>query len=132
MQPDRLLSCLSPDAHSGPRLHHSWSHLLYHHRHHATPHRYDKSAFSGRGDRADPSTWPVVAGPLQLVFFEGWMSGFRPVGAAAAAAVEPALAEVDRRLGDYEAAWDSLVDSWLVIRIADPQVQCCNGVGGLH
>lgn len=84
--------------------------------------RYDKSAFSGRGDRADPATWPVVAGPLELVFFEGWMSGFRPVGEAAAAAVEPALAEVDARLAAYEAAWDSLVDAWLVIRIADPQV----------
>jgi hypothetical protein len=26
------------------------------------PPRYDKSAFEGRGDRADPSTWPVVQG----------------------------------------------------------------------
>lgn len=52
------------------------------------------------------------------------MSGFRPVGEAAAAAVEDALVEVDRRLADYESAWDSLVDSWLVIKIADPQVRC--------
>lgn len=84
--------------------------------------RYDKSAFQGRGDRADPSTWPVVEGPLELVFFEGWMSGFRPVGEAAAAAVEASLVEVDRRLAAYEQAWDSLVDAWLVIRIGDPQV----------
>jgi D-glycerate 3-kinase len=50
------------------------------------------------------------------------MSGFKPVGEAAAAAVEASLVEVDRRLGAYEAAWDSLVDAWLVIRIGDPQV----------
>ncbi|WIA13411.1 hypothetical protein OEZ85_006991 [Tetradesmus obliquus] len=83
--------------------------------------RYDKSAFQGRGDRADPSTWPVVTGPLELVFFEGWMSGFRPVGEAAAAAVEASLVEVDKQLAAYEAAWDSAVDAWLVIRIGDPQ-----------
>lgn len=50
------------------------------------------------------------------------MSGFSPIGREAAAAVEPALAEVDDRLGAYKAAWDDQVDAWLVIRIADPQV----------
>lgn len=84
--------------------------------------RYDKSAFSGLGDRAAPDTWPAVEGPLEVVFFEGWMSGFSPIGREAAAAVEPALAEVDDRLGAYKAAWDDQVDAWLVIRIADPQV----------
>ncbi|KAG5523372.1 hypothetical protein RHGRI_035253 [Rhododendron griersonianum] len=28
--------------------------------------RYDKSANNGRGDRADPSTWPEVEGPLKM------------------------------------------------------------------
>lgn len=84
--------------------------------------RYDKSAFGGRGDRADPSTWPEVQGPLQIVFFEGWMSGFAPLpDPAAAAAVEPALVKVNELLASYRAAWDELVDSWLVIRIGDPQ-----------
>lgn len=83
--------------------------------------RYDKSAFAGRGDRADASTWPVVSGPLELVFFEGWMLGFKPVGDEASGGVEAALQEVDRQLAAYQEAWDSLVDSWLVIRIADPQ-----------
>jgi pantothenate kinase-related protein Tda10 len=58
------------------------------------------------------------------VFFEGWMLGFRPVGVEAASEVEAALGEVDRQLAAYEAAWDSLVDSWLVIRMSDPQVRC--------
>ncbi|GLC45781.1 hypothetical protein PLESTB_001156700 [Pleodorina starrii] len=83
--------------------------------------RYDKSAFGGRGDRADPSTWPVVSGPLDVVFFEGWMSGFAPLERSAAEAVEPALAAVNEHLTSYRAAWDELVDSWLVIRIGDPQ-----------
>ncbi|XP_057740488.1 D-glycerate 3-kinase, chloroplastic-like [Arachis stenosperma] len=43
------------------------------------PPRYDKSAFNGRGDRADPSTWPEVEGPLTVVLFESWMLGFKPL-----------------------------------------------------
>lgn len=42
-------------------------------------HRYDKSANQGRGDRADPSTWPKVSGPVDILLFEGWMSGFSPL-----------------------------------------------------
>jgi len=41
---------------------------------------YDKSAFQGQGDRADPSTWPVVNGKdIEVVLFEGWCVGFRPL-----------------------------------------------------
>lgn len=83
--------------------------------------RYDKSAYGGLGDRADEATWPVVEGPLDVVLFEGWMLGFAPVAAAAAAAVEPAMAKVNEALAAYKEAWDSAVDSWLVIRIGDPQ-----------
>jgi len=64
----------------------------------------------------------VVPGPVEVVFFEGWMSGFTPVGQAAAAAVEDSLVEVDKRLMAYQAAWDDQVDAWLVIKIRDPQV----------
>ncbi|KAJ8553359.1 hypothetical protein K7X08_024037 [Anisodus acutangulus] len=28
--------------------------------------RYNKSAYNGRGDRVDPSTWPEVEGPLPV------------------------------------------------------------------
>jgi len=47
--------------------------------------------------------------------------------------VEAALAEVDRRLEAYQAAWDAFVDSWLVVRIDDPQVRlprCCSTAAG--
>ncbi|GJN18060.1 hypothetical protein PR202_gb05178 [Eleusine coracana subsp. coracana] len=51
--------------------------------------RYDKSAFGGRGDRADPSTWPEVEGPLEVVLFEGWMLGFKPLPDEVVKAVDP-------------------------------------------
>jgi D-glycerate 3-kinase len=36
--------------------------------------RYDKSAFGGEGDRAEPSP---IHGPVDVVLFEGWCVGFR-------------------------------------------------------
>lgn len=78
--------------------------------------RYDKSLHGGRGDRAPESTWPRVSGPVDVVLFEGWMLGFRPVGATEAAKVSPHLAAVDNFLEKYEAEWDSKCDSWLMIR----------------
>lgn len=89
--------------------------------------RYNKSAHQGRGDRADPSTWPQVSGPLDVVLFEGWMSGFAPLPADQASAVDPSLAQVNEALGQYKQAWDSFVDSWLVIRIGDPQASVWRG-----
>lgn len=78
--------------------------------------RYDKSLHFGRGDRAPESAWPSVSTPIDVVLFEGWMLGFRPVGEEAAAAVSPHLPAVDNFLKEYEGAWDSWCDSWLMIR----------------
>lgn len=83
--------------------------------------RYNKSAYNGAGDRAHPAAWPEVKPPVDVVLFEGWMLGFRPVGARAAATVHAGMPEVDTRLSAYGAAWDAHVDSWLVIEVADPQ-----------
>ncbi|QCE08928.1 D-glycerate 3-kinase, chloroplastic [Vigna unguiculata] len=82
--------------------------------------RYDKSAFSGRGDRADPSTWPEVEGPLKVVLFEGWMLGFRPLPVEAVKAVDPQLETVNKNLEAYYDAWDKYIKSWIVIKIKDP------------
>ena len=42
---------------------------------------YDKSAFSGQGDRASPEYWRTLNGKAQkrveVVLFEGWCVGFR-------------------------------------------------------
>ena len=79
--------------------------------------RYDKSAHAGAGDRADVASWPSVRGPVHVVLFEGWMLGFRPLGIHAAAAVHEGLPFIDSALEAYQDAWDSFVDSWLVIKV---------------
>ncbi|KAL5056899.1 hypothetical protein RYX36_028503 [Vicia faba] len=82
--------------------------------------RYDKSAFGGRGDRADPSTWPEIEGPLEVVLFEGWMLGFKPVPVEVVKAVDPQLEIINNNLKAYYDAWDKYIKSWIVIKIKDP------------
>jgi D-glycerate 3-kinase len=47
--------------------------------------QYDKSAFSGQGDRVPQSQWELVNAPdtqkpsVKVVLFEGWSVGFRPL-----------------------------------------------------
>jgi D-glycerate 3-kinase len=38
---------------------------------------YDKSLKNGNGDRANPSEFKKVSGPIDLVLLEGWMLGFQ-------------------------------------------------------
>lgn len=40
--------------------------------------RYDKSAYSGQGDRRPREQWERVQGPVQILLLEGWMLGFAP------------------------------------------------------
>ncbi|KAH7547333.1 hypothetical protein FEM48_Zijuj01G0298600 [Ziziphus jujuba var. spinosa] len=82
--------------------------------------RYDKSAYNGKGDRADPSTWPEVEGPLSVVLFEGWMLGFKPLPGEVVKAVDPQLEIVNKNLEAYYDAWDKFIKSWIVIKIKDP------------
>ena len=83
--------------------------------------RYDKSAYQGKGDRAPASSWPQLQGPVDIVLFEGWGLGFSPIGATAAAAVDPHLVPVDAALEKYKAAWDDAVDVWFVVKVGDPE-----------
>ncbi|KAG6011719.1 hypothetical protein E4U43_008158 [Claviceps pusilla] len=45
--------------------------------------RYDKALFSGQGDRLPPEAWTPVNQPgdepIQVILFEGWAVGFRPL-----------------------------------------------------
>ena len=77
--------------------------------------RYDKTAFGGFGDRAGL----VDVEGADVVLVEGWMAGFKPVGAAAATAVDADLGAVDACLGAY-ARWDAHADAWLVVAIESP------------
>ncbi|KAM1412680.1 hypothetical protein EV2_025806 [Malus domestica] len=82
--------------------------------------RYDKSAYSGKGDRADPSTWPEVEGPLTVVLFEGWMLGFKPLPLEVVKAVDPQLETVNKNLEAYYDAWYKFIKAWIIIKIKDP------------
>lgn len=82
--------------------------------------RYDKSAYGGKGDRADPSTWPDVEGPLSVILFEGWMLGFKPLPNEVVKAVDPQLEVVNKNLEAYFDAWDKFVDAWIIVKIKDP------------
>lgn len=43
---------------------------------------FDKSKFSGFGDRAPESDWQRVSSPVDVVIFEGWSQGFLPLSEA--------------------------------------------------
>ncbi|GMI82055.1 hypothetical protein HRI_001874800 [Hibiscus trionum] len=78
------------------------------------------SAYSGRGDRADSSTWPEVEGPLKVVLYEGWMLGFKPLPTEVVKTVDPQLEIVNKNLEAYYDAWDKFIKAWIVIKIQDP------------
>ncbi|KAK0111431.1 hypothetical protein ONS95_001792 [Cadophora gregata] len=40
---------------------------------------FDKSLFQGDGDRSPRDQWRTVHGPVDVVIFEGWCVGFRPI-----------------------------------------------------
>ncbi len=73
---------------------------------------------TGKGDRKDPADWTVVKGPVDVVLFEGWMFGFRELPAHDAFKANKDLAEVNARLRHYVNAWDTFMDSWLVLKVS--------------
>jgi D-glycerate 3-kinase len=77
---------------------------------------YDKSAHSGRGDRAPESAWRRVTGPFDMVILEGWMLGFVP---ADDATLEPDLVPPDRYLAAY-AAWNARLDALVHLGVDSP------------
>ncbi|SFK06254.1 kinase [Caulobacter sp. UNC279MFTsu5.1] len=67
--------------------------------------RFDKAA----DDRAPVATWPVVAGPVDVVLLEGWCVGARPEPAEALVAPINAL----ERERDPDGAWRAHVNAAL-------------------
>jgi D-glycerate 3-kinase len=67
--------------------------------------RFDKAS----DDRAPVNAWPVVAGPVDVVLFEGWCVGARPEPPQALAAPLNAL----ERERDPDGAWRSYVNAAL-------------------
>lgn len=60
------------------------------------------------------------------------MFGFSPLPDEDVAALNPDLVNVNKALRQYKAAWDSLVDCWIVIQVDEPdwvfqwRLQVCN------
>ncbi len=85
--------------------------------------RFDKSMHNGAGDR----TTPEIVSSIDIVLFEGWFVGARPVDPAVfATAPPPILTEADRQfardcndqLHIYLPLWD-LIDGLIVLRPTD-------------
>jgi D-glycerate 3-kinase len=74
---------------------------------------YDKSAHGGRGDRAPPSSWRRVTGPVDLLVLEGWMLGFPPVDEAT---LEPDLRAPNALLAAYD-AWNATLDAFVSLHV---------------
>lgn len=57
--------------------------------------QYDKSLFSGAGDRVSPSSWEVVnrpnQPPIRVIIFEGWSVGFRSLPPESIASLQESL-----------------------------------------
>ncbi|AEO60569.1 hypothetical protein MYCTH_58873 [Thermothelomyces thermophilus ATCC 42464] len=103
--------------------------------------QYDKSAFSGLGDRAPPSTWPSTSPdrPPRVLILEGWCVGFRPLAAPALAARWSAggggggqsrtlhrhklehLQFVNDRLADYDRVINGALDAFIHIDAEDTE-----------
>ena len=75
--------------------------------------KYDKSLHQGQGDRAPESEWNKVTGPLDFVFLEGWMLGFRPATENQALLyANPNLREINAFLEPYS-EWDKFLDVFI-------------------
>lgn len=79
--------------------------------------RYDKSRHAGQGDRKPESEWIAVPTPLDAIFLEGWMLGFRPVPEEELPG--EAFRCANRALADYE-AWYRQLDGFLQLDPEDP------------
>ncbi len=86
--------------------------------------RFDKSAYGGAGDRA---VQPEQVNGAEIVLFEGWFVGARPIDSEQFATAPPPInTEADRsfardmntRLNDYLPLWQQL-DSLIVLDLID-------------
>lgn len=98
--------------------------------------QYDKSAFSGQGDRLPESQWIAVNQPghppVDVVILEGWSVGFRPIAATEVEARWKApsrtlqkhqlqhLLHVNEKLAEYNALTD-LFDVFIHIDSEDTE-----------
>lgn len=71
---------------------------------------YDKSQHKGQGDRLPKSEWRKVTGPLDIIFFEGWMLGFPNLPEDRLP--NDNLKQINSFLKNYQ-AWNQLLDAFI-------------------
>jgi D-glycerate 3-kinase len=77
---------------------------------------YDRSAFSGKGDRRPQADWPEIVGPLDVAILEGWMLGFTPVDPATIGDAD--FRAVNETLAAYD-AWHAELDAFIWLEPED-------------
>ncbi|KAI9485109.1 P-loop containing nucleoside triphosphate hydrolase protein [Zychaea mexicana] len=94
---------------------------------------YDKSCFGGLGDRRDKSQWKTVYAPYDVILFEGWSQGFKPLPpaelkrmyqeATGRMALQPlaSLEQINRNLAQYEDDLYAFFDIFIHLSPADPE-----------
>lgn len=75
--------------------------------------QYDKSAHGGLGDRAPESKGKKVEGPLDILFFEGWMLGFPPLPDFQIQ--DPYFKQTNSFLAAYQ-SWNDLFDAFIHLK----------------
>lgn len=85
--------------------------------------RFDKSAQSGAGDRTDPD----MVAAVEVVLFDGWFVGVRPIDPATFATASPPITteadhvfaqDMNAKLQDYLPLWDRL-DHLTMLHLVD-------------
>ena len=81
---------------------------------------FDKSLHKGKGDRLPEHEWKVVVGKVDIVIFEGWIVGARPIGEdnlkivhEVEKKIDPSgrlRKAIDRNLRKYEALFNEIDD----------------------
>ncbi|KAI8149199.1 P-loop containing nucleoside triphosphate hydrolase protein [Fennellomyces sp. T-0311] len=94
---------------------------------------YDKSCFGGLGDRRDKAQWKTVYAPYDIILFEGWSQGFKPLPpaelkrmyseATGRMSLQPlsSLEQINRYLAQYESDLYSFFDIFIHLSPADPE-----------
>ncbi|KAJ2707971.1 hypothetical protein FB645_000321 [Coemansia sp. IMI 203386] len=102
--------------------------------------KYDKSLNSGYGDQLPVDQWPVVNLPVDVVLFEGWCLGFRPLdtyefekfllGVHGSSHLykysrrysDANLEDINKGLEVFEQRLYGLIDAWVYMRVTDIDV----------
>lgn len=75
--------------------------------------QYNKSAHEGQGDRFPKEKWKKVEGPLDILFFEGWMLGFSALEESKIS--DPHFKVINAFLKSYE-KWHSLMNAFISLK----------------